>query len=904
MLEIRNVTKTYRVGDFVQKALDDVSVNFRKCEFASILGPSGSGKTTLLNIIGGLDRYDSGDLIINETSTKMYKDRDWDAYRNHRVGFVFQSYNLISHQTILRNVELALTLSGVSKAERKEKALKALDRVGLSEHVNKRPNQLSGGQMQRVAIARALVNDPEILLADEPTGALDTQTSTQIMDILSEIAKDRLVIMVTHNPDLAENYSTRIIKLLDGKITSDTNPYDGSVDTKIDLELTKKKTKKTSMSFMTALGLSLNNLMTKKGRTILTAFAGSIGIIGIALILSLSEGVNTYITDIQKETMLSYPITISSKEMDLSSFLQQGRDASEGKNKQEHDNNAVYSDGTLFEMAKSMTNNIYENNLTKFKKYLDDKDSEIHKYVGGTGIVYNYRVPFDVFSYDKDGVLINADGSTFEKAAYSTQYGNISSYMNDSIVNKMFDELLPSKDRKSVNEAVKGEYELVKGSWPEKYDEVVIILDKNNEISATNLYYLGLLPSKHYKELLKEVYDNKDFKYEMEKIEYDDILKKEFKLVLTSDYYTKNDKGLYTSFKEDSGKLEEFVKDKALTIKVVGIIKQNKDSKNTLVSSTVGYTSMLTDWMIERSSENGAIKEQLESKDTSVLTGLKFKIASDQEKAEEAKVYIRNLNVTDKAKMAYMMVKDNPAAAAMIAKMDEAALSKMVDQSVDQMKEIDLINIYDNYITPATYDSVLTDLGYVNEEKPYSISIYADSFEAKDGITSSIDKYNESQKEDVDKIKYNDLVGMLMSSITTIINAISYVLIAFVSISLVVSSIMIAIITYISVLERTKEIGILRAIGASKKDVTRVFNAETFIEGLVAGTIGVVITILLNIPITLIVRAVADVNVTASLPILGAIILILISIILTVIAGLIPSKIAAKKDPVEALRTE
>ena len=903
MLEIRNVTKTYHVGDFSQKALDDVSVNFRKCEFASILGPSGSGKTTLLNIIGGLDRYDSGDLIINETSTKKYKDRDWDSYRNHRVGFVFQNYNLISHQNILRNVELALTLSGVSKKERKEKAKNALEKVGLIDHIYKRPNQLSGGQMQRVAIARALVNDPEILLADEPTGALDTQTSMQIMDILSDVAKDRLVIMVTHNPDLAENYSTRIINLLDGHITSDSNPYDGSMDTKIDLELTKKKTKKTSMSFITALGLSLNNLMTKKGRTILTAFAGSIGIIGIALILSLSSGVNEYITNIQKETMLSYPISISAKEMDLSSFLQQGRDASEGKNKTEHEKNAVYSDGTLFEMAQSMNNNIYDNNLKKFKKYLDDKDSEIHKYVGDGGIVYSYTTPFKVYSYDPDGVLVNSDGSTFEKAV-SNEYASISEYMNTSIVNNMFSELLPKKDGTGINDAVKSEYELIKGEWPSKYDEVVIILDKNNEISATNLYYLGMLPSKKYKDLLKEVYENKDFKYDIEKIEYEDILKKEFKLVLGSDFFVKKENGLYQSFEDDSGKVEEFVKNKSLTLKVVGIIRQNEESKNRLVNASVGYSSDLTNWMIQKAGESEAVKAQLKSEEKSVVTGLKFKIATDDEKAEQAKIFIKNLSVSEKAKMATLMLQqtNNPMASKLI-QSDEATLAKIVDQNIPNMKKQDLIELYNNYVTPETYENVLKTLGYVDKESPSTINIYVDTFEDKDGVTKSIDNYNEKQKEE-DKIKYNDLVGLLMSEITVIINAITYVLIAFVSISLVVSSIMIAIITYISVLERIKEIGILRSIGASKKDVTRVFKAETFIEGFVAGLFGVLVTVILCVPINIIIKSVADVDLYAALPVVGGIVLIAISVGLTVLAGLIPSRLAAKKDPVEALRSE
>ena len=906
MLELRNITKTYSTGGFTQKALDDVSINFRKCEFASILGPSGSGKTTLLNIIGGLDRYDSGDLIINETSTKQYKDRDWDSYRNHRVGFVFQSYNLITHQSVLRNVELALTLSGVSKNERRERAINALERVGLKEHMNKNPNQLSGGQMQRVAIARALVNDPEILLADEPTGALDTNTSTQIMDILSEVAKDRLVIMVTHNPDLAENYSTRIVKLLDGKVISDTNPYDGSMDTKMDLELTKKKTKKTSMKFFTALSLSLNNLMTKKGRTILTAFAGSIGIIGIALILSLSSGVNDYITSIQRETMLSYPITIQSKAMDLTSFLQTGREASEGKKEIDHNKDAVYTDGTLLKLASTMTTNIYENNLKKFKEYLDDKNSEINKYVGNNGIVYNYRTRFNIFSYDPEDVLVNSDGSTFLDtidASESLSYVNnsVSSDMEDAL----FTELLPKKDGTGISDAVKEEYEMVSGSWPKEYNEVVIIVDKNNEISATNMYYLGFLPSKNYKEIIKSLESGKEFNYDTERLSYEDVLNKEFYLLTESDYYFKKENGNFESVKKNSGKVQELVKQNSLKLKVCGIIRQKEDSKNKLVNSAIGYTKELTNWMIKHTDASDLIKEQEANKETNILSGLKFSVTSDEEKAKEAKTYLTNLGVSDKAKLITLMLQQqgNSAATSQMMNMDEVSLAGYLDMWLQNPDDKVLISVYDNYISTGSYDENMNTFGKIDKDRPFSISIYADTFEAKDGITDSINHYNDKQEEK-DKITFTDYVGLLMSSVTTIINAITYVLIAFVSISLVVSSIMIAIITYISVLERTKEIGILRAIGASKKDTSRVFRAETFIEGSVAGAMGILVTVLLNIPINMIIFNLTDINGLSKLPITGAIALIVISIVLTVIAGFIPSRMAAKKDPVEALRTE
>ena len=905
MLELRNITKTYVTESFTQKALDDVSINFRKCEFASILGPSGSGKTTLLNIIGGLDKYDSGDLIINETSTKEYNSRDWDTYRNHRVGFVFQSYNLISHQSVLANVELALTLSGVSKEERRRKATKALEDVGLIDHIHKRPSQLSGGQMQRVAIARALVNDPEILLADEPTGALDTNTSKQIMDILKKVSNDRLVIMVTHNPEIAEEYSSRIIKLLDGKVIDDTNEYDGSMDTKLDLELSKKKTKKTSMKFFTALGLSLNNLMTKKGRTILTAFAGSIGIIGIALILSLSDGVNNYITDIQKETMLSYPITIQSKSMDLTKFLQQGRDVSQGKKEINHDKDAVYTDGTILELASTMTTNIYENNLKKFKQYLDDKDSEINKYVGNNGIIYNYKPLFNLYSYDPTGELVNSDGSTFVDSYYENEslaYANQS--MGTSYEETILTELLPDKNGKGIGNAVKEEYEILKGEWPKEYNEVVIIVDNNNEVSATNIYYLGLLPASEYKELFKKISASEEFTYETQKLNYDDILGKKFYLLTESDYYVKKDNGLFESVKKNTGKVQELVKQNSLELKIVGIIKQKEESKNKLFNASLAYTKDLTNWMIKHTDESALVKEQTEKSDINILTGMKFSVGSDEEKASEAIIYLKNLGVSEKAKLIILMLQkqNNPAVSSMM-NMDEVTLANYLDMWLLNPDNSVLVSIYDNYISNGSYDGNMSSFGKIEEDRPYSISIYADSFEDKDGITDSINRYNDKQEE-VDKITFTDYIGLLMSSVTTIINAITYVLIAFVSISLIVSSIMIAIITYISVLERTKEIGILRAIGASKKDISRVFKAETFIEGAVAGVMGIVVTLILNVPINMIIYKLTEINGLSNLPLFGAVGLIIISIVLTVIAGLIPSKMAAKKDPVESLRSE
>ncbi|MDO4996718.1 MAG: ABC transporter ATP-binding protein/permease [Bacilli bacterium] len=903
MLELKKITKEYKTEEYTQKALNDVSINFRKNEFASILGPSGSGKTTLLNIIGGLDQYDSGDLIINNVSTKKYKDRDWDSYRNHRVGFVFQSYNLIYHQSVLSNVELALTLSGVSKEERRKRALKALKEVGLKDHVHKKPSQLSGGQMQRVAIARALVNDPEILLADEPTGALDTNTSKQIMDILKKIAKDRLVIMVTHNPDIAEEYSNRIIKLLDGKIIDDTNPYNEVEEVK--KEDNKKKTKKTQMSFKTALGLSLNNLMTKKGRTILTAFAGSIGIIGIALILSLSDGVNNYITSIQRETMLSYPITIQSKAMDLTSFLQTGKEVSEGTKETKHKKDAVYTNGSLLELASTMTTNIYENNLKKFKEYLDNKDSEINKYVGNNGIIYNYQTKFNIFSYDQDNILVNSDGSTFLDTIESSEtLGQVNDNIGDGFQDNLFTELLPDKDGKGISKAVKEEYEIVKGEWPKEYNEVVLIVDRNNEISATNLYYLGFLPSKNYKEILKSLENSKDFSYDSEKITYKDILNKEFYLLTETDYYIRKDNGNYESVKKNSGKVQELVKQKSLKLKVVGIIRQKEESKNMLVDASLAYTKELTNWMIQHVDDSEVVIDQINNPETNVLSGLKFSVSSNEEKIEEAKKYLKNLGVSDKAKLITLMLQQqNSAYTSQMMNMDEVSLASFLDRWLQSPDNDVLISVYDNYMSSGSYNDNMNNFGHIEKERPTSISIYADTFEDKDGITKSIENYNKKQKEE-DKITYTDYVGLLMSSVTTIINAITYVLIAFVSISLIVSSIMIAIITYISVLERTKEIGILRAIGASKKDISRVFKAETFIEGAVAGIIGIMVTVLLNIPINMVIYSLTDIEGLSHLPITGALGLIIISIILTVIAGLIPSHMAAKKDPVESLRSE
>ena len=906
MLELKNITKTYISGNEKVEALKGISINFRKSEFVSILGQSGCGKTTLLNIIGGLDRYSTGDLIINGKSTKDFKDRNWDSYRNYSVGFVFQSYNLIPHQSVLANVELALTISGYSNLQKKQKAIEALKSVGLEDQIHKRPNQLSGGQMQRVAIARAIVNNPDIILADEPTGALDTKTSVQIMDLLKKISKDKLIIMVTHNPELAEKYSNRIVKLLDGKIIDDSNPYNGEDEKKEEKEKNKKR--KTHMKYTTALKLSLNNLMTKKGRTILTSFAGSIGIIGIALILSLSSGVNRYITDIQKETMLSYPITIEAEAMDLSSILDSAENPHEEK-ETTHEKDAIYSDTSSLKRASTITASISKNNLTDFKKYLDDPNSEIYKYLGENGVVYSYDTKFDVYSYDSEGTLINSDGSTFEDSnQISFQMDSTMGQSPVSYGKETFSQLMPgTSEGQKISTAITNEYEIVYGKMPENYNEVVLVLDSNNEISSTILYNLGILPSSEYKEILKKLDNDEEINLDSQRISYEDICSKTFTLLAQSDYYLKNSNNLYEYVGDDTAKVEELLKEKGIELKITGIIKQKDGSKNNLISGTVAYTQDLTNCLINYTNNNDVVKAQEERPDVNVLNGLKFKVSTDEEKAEEAKEYISNLGVSDKAKFATTIM-NNPTTQAsqnlnQMMTMNEPALANLVDNYLKTPDKDTLVGIYDKYISSGNYDDNMQEFGKVSLDTPASIEIYTDSFEAKDGITDCITKYNETASEE-NKITYTDYVGLLMSSVTTIINAITYVLIAFVSISLVVSSIMIAIITYISVLERTKEIGILRAMGTSKGDVSKIFNAETFIEGLIAGLLGIGITYLLNIPITNLIRKITETTMSAVLPMQGAIILVCISILLTVIAGLIPSKIAAKKDPAVVLRSE
>lgn len=849
MLELKKITKIYETNSFKQQALDEVSINFRKNEFVSILGPSGSGKTTLLNIIGGLDDYTNGDLIINGISTKKYTNRNWDTYRNHRIGFVFQNYNLIPHQTILSNVELALTLSGVSKNESRKRAKEALNKVGLSDHINKKPNQLSGGQMQRVAIARALVNNPDILLADEPTGALDSKTSEQIMDLLKEVAKDRLVIMVTHNAELANQYSTRIIELKDGKVTSDSDPY-----TKVDKEKEDDKKKKTSMSFLTALSLSLNNLMTKKGRTILTAFAGSIGIIGIALILSLSSGVQNYINRVQEEALTSYPLMIESNSIDITSFLEEQRNNFINA-EENQDDNKVYSNDIIIDTLSVMSNQINNNNLEAFKNYLENEGSHINDYT--TAISYQYNLNLQLYKPDTENGIVQVNPNTIlESIGYSDE--TAASIM----VSDVFSELLENDE---MNEQM---YQIVSGRMPENYNEVVIMVDENNQISDYALYALGLKDQAELSEFFEKLANGEEIVTEQVSFEYDELLNLTFKLLLNTDYYEKVN-GIWVDKSND----EEYMKQKieeAEEIKVVGIIKPNENA--VVTNSSVGgvlYTNDLEEYVINKINEAEIVKEQKENPDVNVITGLEF---SDEE---------FNINNLSPEQQQYL------------ASLPPEQLAEIIEMYRDQAN--------------ATYESTLLKLGSVNLDKPSAIYIYAKDFKAKDEIKNIIAEYNQIQEKSGNEdnvINYSDLVGMLMSSVTDIVDIVSYVLIGFVSISLVVSSIMIGIITYISVLERTKEIGILRAIGASKKDISRVFNAETLIVGLIAGLFGIGITLLINIPINLIIYNLAGINNLSALPLVGGIILVAISVILTVVAGLIPAKMASHKDPVEALRTE
>ncbi len=992
MLELKNIVKSYSTGDTKVEALKGVSLSFRQSEFVSVLGQSGCGKTTLLNIIGGLDGYTDGDLLINGVSTKKYKDRDWDSYRNHSIGFVFQSYNLIPHQSVLQNVELALTLSGVSKSERRKRAIEALEKVGLGDQLKKKPNEMSGGQMQRVAIARALVNDPEIILADEPTGALDTETSVQVMEILKEISKDRLIIMVTHNPELAEQYSSRIIRMLDGKIVDDSKPLTQEELKELAPKSEKiKKAKMPSMSFGTSFMLSLKNLFTKKGRTTLTAFAGSIGIIGIALILAISQGMTTYIDEVQESTLASYPLTLEATSVDLTSLMNAFMNVTEdGTN---HDKDAVYKKSALYDMLNAV-NSIEENenDLKSFKKHLENQIKKEDSSLGNAlnGAQYSYDLDLLVYTKNVDGNIIRSDTEEIlqdliakymdiDMSAMSAMQSMNPMANMSNMQTGLWQELLPAKDGSPVNKLLHNQYDVIYGSWPNDYDEIVLVVDENNELDDVTLYALGLLPQEEMDALADAAINGTKLKHKEMKWSYKDICNTEYRTILNADCYSYDDKsGFYTDLRDTDAGLR-YLYDNALKLKVTGIIRPNEDSNSHMLTGSICYTSELTELLIEKSKASKVIKAQRANENTDVLTGLPFESTtgthSDKEKEKEFRQYIKDMNAEEKA-AAYVDINSIPSeemleqqlsaakgsttrdemelrlteglvaqmsvdeddikdylasmddnefdelvtnmlteqikkqyaesVAQQMSAMSTEQLSAAMDMALPTYTRKQCAKYYDEVIefSDSTYEDNLTEMGYIDLESPSAINLYASSFENKDVITDSIDEYNDGVEE-LKRIEYTDYVGIMMSSVTTIINAITYVLIAFVAISLIVSSIMIGVITLISVQERTKEIGILRAIGASKRDVSGMFNAETVIVGFAAGLLGVGVTYLLCIPINIILNVLTGIsNLKAVLPVGAAVILVAISVVLTLISGLIPSRSAAKKDPVVALRTE
>ena len=1002
MLQLKNIVKNYAEGDNTVRALRGVSLDFRKSDFVSILGPSGCGKTTMLNIIGGLDQYTDGDLIIDGVSTKRYKDRDWDTYRNHSVGFVFQSYHLIPHQSVLQNVELALTLSGVKRKERRRRAKEALEAVGLGDQLRKRPGEMSGGQMQRVAIARALVNNPDIILADEPTGALDTETSVQVMEILKEISKDRLVIMVTHNPDLAEKYSTRIIKMLDGQITDDSAPLTQEEIAQakaVEKQQTKvKKDRKPSMSLMTAFGLSLKNLFTKKGRTTLTAFAGSIGIIGIALIWAVSQGMHTYINLVQEETLASYPLTLQATSVDLSTLMEtfMGSDGNEGP---DHPLDGVYTRPGVSEMIKSLNNiDMAQNDLRAFKAHLEaemaNPDSKLSDAVNG--IQYTYDLDLQVFTETVDGKILYSDLEKALTEALARNMGmDMSGMMNmgQSMGGTMgamasmatpqmnlWNEILPGTDGSLINPLVKDQYEVVEGDWPNEYDEIVLVLDKNNELSDMSLYALGLTTQEELDALFQAILQGTELSDELNHWTYEEVMARDYRVILNSACYSLDETtGLYTDLRSTETGLR-YLYDNALQLKVAGIIRQKEDVSVGLLNGSIAYTNALTEYVITAMADSEAIAAQRANPDIDILTGLPFKPEEGaitlEEKAERFKEYVGKLDDQSKAAV-YMGTMAIPSAEQIdgatqqtmqsmsrqeqeamliqamgayqtgmsqaeiegyVASMDDASMTQFFRQMIEQqlraqmaeqvrqqmgsMETAQLVmaleaalpgftaeqcaQYFDELITfsASTYALNMKDMGAVALDDPATINIYASSFENKDVIMAAIEDYNDSVDE-LKKIQYTDYLGLIMSSVTSIIDAITYVLIAFVAISLVVSSIMIGVITLISVQERTKEIGILRAIGASKRNVSSMFNAETVMIGFASGALGVILTYLLCIPINAIVQGATGIpELKAFLPLDVALLLIGVSVGLTLISGIIPSRSAAKKDPVVALRTE
>lgn len=998
MLELKSIKKDYLAGENTVHALKGIDLKFRRSEFVSILGPSGCGKTTMLNIIGGLDQYTEGDLVIHGRSTKDFKNRDWDSYRNHSIGFVFQSYNLIPHQSVLQNVEISLTLSGVSKSERRERAKKALEEVGLGNQLSKKPSEMSGGQMQRVAIARALINNPDIILADEPTGALDTETSVQVMEILKKISKDRLIIMVTHNPDLAEKYSSRIIRMLDGNITDDSNPLspeDCKIETDKDQkeqeQRKNKKEKKPSMSFRTAFMLSLKNLFTKKGRTTLTAFAGSIGIIGISLILAISEGLSGYIDHVQEGALSSYPLSIQAQTVDLSELMETFMNAHNTNS--DHDNDAVYKRSAVYNIMNSFNNmEVQENDLRAFKAFIEEernkKDSDLQQALNG--VQYGYDLDLQVYTKNVDGEIIRSDAMEMMQNLMSEYMGmDMSAFMNmgsSSVMGSMmtmqyilWEEMLSGTNGEPINDLLKEQYDLLYGTWPNSYDEIVLVVDRNNELDDVTLYALGLQSKEKVQAIMDAAMKGTDLKNDHESWSYEEICNMEFRTVFNSDCYTYDEQtGLYADLRSSQAGLQ-YLYDNGISLKVTGIIKPNEEAESTMLTGSIGYTSELTKYVIEHSHESPVIDAQLKNPSTDVLTGLPFQentgSLTDKEKQAVLLNYIEGLDEAGKAMM-YIDIMSVPTeeylqkatAEAMSSVSKEqmmAALSQALQQQMgmseedisaylsamdeEEMKEIfsrivteqvkeqyseqikqqlgsqstaqlaaalneaigtytpqQCALYYDNVMkfSGSTYEDNLKAMGYVDLDDPSTVNLYASSFASKDVIEDTIADYNENVDE-LSQIKYTDYVGIMMSSVSSIINAITYILIAFVAISLIVSSIMIGVITLISVQERTKEIGILRAIGASKHDVSSMFNAETVIIGFCAGLLGVLVTYLLCIPINIVIHNATDIQaLNAFLPVPAALILILISVLLTLVSGLIPSRSAAKKDPVVALRSE
>ena len=1000
MLELKNIVKEYPAGGQPVEALKGVSLQFRESEFVSILGPSGCGKTTLLNIIGGLDQYTSGDLVINGRSTKDYKDRDWDAYRNHSIGFVFQSYNLIPHQTVLQNVELALTLSGVSKAERRRRAKEALERVGLGSQLKKRPSEMSGGQMQRVAIARAIVNDPDIVLADEPTGALDTETSVQVMEILKEISKDRLIVMVTHNPELAQRYSTRIVRMLDGQVTGDTAPLTPEEAQKERAASVKKdeatrKAKRPSMSLWTSFGLSLKNLFTKKGRTALTSFAGSIGIIGIALIYAVSQGTTAYIDAVQEDTLSSYPLTLQSQEMDLGSLMEEFIDAAQSTD--EHQLDGVYQKPMIYDMVNALSSSeTIENDLASFKTYLEQRlnDPEDPLYNAVSGVQYTYDPQLLVYTENVDGDILLSDSQELMEDLLQ-EYFSIdmaamsdlrSSYGMDSLASSMgggsmvlWQEMLPGDDGALISPMLEDQYDLVYGSWPNDYNEVVLVLDENNELDDMALYALGLKPQEEMDAIMQAAVDQTEVELEDQSWSYEEICSREYKTVLNADCYAYDEaSGLYVDLRDTDAGLR-YLYDNGITLQVSGIIRPNENASAHMLSGSIGYTSALTEHLAQASQDSAAIQAQMDSPNRDIFTGLPFQESTgnltDEEKDSAFRSYVSGLEeqgkaetylaiqslptqeqidqavgqstgsmsreemestlqeaLTSQASLDESQVEDYIAAMSdeelsdlftqmaeeqfkaqyaaqvqqQLAAMEPAQMAAALDAAMDTYTTQQCAQYYDEVLTfsDSTYEENLVQLGYIDLDDPASISLYAASFEDKDVIEQAIADYNET-KDDLEQIQYTDSIGLLLSSLTTLLNAITSVLIAFVAISLVVSSIMIGVITLISVQERTKEIGILRAIGASKRNVSSMFNAETVIIGFTSGALGVLITWVLCIPINAILHHLTGIQtLSAFLPLPTALVLVLISTALTLFSGIIPSRSAAKKDPVVALRTE